>query len=88
MARIEVRQTKITTKSITTKKGQPMELHFQAALLIRDDGVVLPVDLRVEDATKPIALGLYALDDRSFQPGPYNEIQFRLTLGEPLKKAA
>lgn len=88
MAKIEVRQLKITSKSITTKKGQPMELHFQAALLLRDDGVVLPVDLRVDSPEKPHPLGLYALDDRSFQPGPFNEVQFRLTLGEPLKKAA
>lgn len=88
MSHIKINQVSVTSKDITTKDGKAKTLHFQKALLVRDDGVVLPVDISVNSPDKAHAPGDYAISDESFSAGNFNSIQFRLVLGQPVKKAA
>lgn len=53
------------------KAGEEKTLHKQRALFHRGDGVVLPSDVMLNDASKPYPVGKFELSPESFSADRY-----------------
>jgi len=86
MSHIKINSLSVTSKTFQ-KDGKDKTIYFQRALLVRNDGVVLPADLMVKSPQDAHQIGEYAISEDSFSSGSFaGTIQFRLTLGEALPK--
>jgi len=87
MSHIKINSVQVTSKTFN-KDGKDKTLYFQRALLVRSDGVVLPADLMLKSAAEAHPIGEYDISEDSFNGGQFpGTIQFRLTLGNPIKAA-
>lgn len=80
--KIEVKSLDLVERKFKNDDGSERVFHEQSAFFHRGDGCVFPTNLRVTDAKKPHAVGMYDIAPDSFYAGKYGRIEFAPRLVE------